>query len=518
MTHEPQTLEPGIEPRIGILVVAYNAATTLTKTLDRIPASFRSRISKILVSDDHSTDETFELGVEYLSGTDLPIEIVHQARNLGYGGNQKAGYHWAIENDLDIVVMLHGDGQYAPELLPDMVQPLVDGRADAVFGSRMLNDGGAREGGMPLYKLIGNKALTKFQNSLCGADLSEWHSGYRAYSVGALKDIPFERNDQGFRFDTQIILQLIEANKRIIEIPIPTFYGDEVCYVNGMKYAREICSDAARFRLHRVGLGSGDLAFGHTYTRTFGPVEQKLLETFQNTGSVRILDLSTEAAAMGRRLIAQGHEVMHLEDLIGIAVDKDDQPLPFDARLDDLEKALAKDEASFDAVIALDLLVRTTDPERVMRLLHNSLRPFGRLFTSVPNIEHWYPRIRIGVGQFDYDQRGILDRSHLRMYSDRSMRRLATRTGWGVKQKNPYGIPFQVLESRTPKRGVLKSAPKWVLKIDSVMAKKWPSLFSYVTLYELEPASPRGTSRATTEHPQPRAVELAIPRKLRSAK
>ena len=246
------------KPRIGVLVVAYNAQSTLVSVLDRIPSTFRDQITAVLVSDDHSTDQTFEVGVRYLSGSELPLEIVARSRNLGYGGNQKAGYHWAIENGLDIVVMLHGDGQYAPEYLPAMVAPIVTGDADAVFGSRMLHAGAARKGGMPAYKFLGNKALTKVQNVLTGASLSEWHSGYRAYRVSALRDIPFERNDQGFRFDTQIILQLLEANKRIVEVPIPTFYGDEICYVNGLHYAREIIFDVVRYRAHRVGLGSGE--------------------------------------------------------------------------------------------------------------------------------------------------------------------------------------------------------------------------------------------------------------------
>ena len=138
----------------------------------------------------------------------------------------------AIEDGLDIVVLLHGDGQYAPELLPEMVAPLLDGRADAVFGSRMLEPGRAREGGMPAYKYLGNRILTKVENTIAGMELSEWHSGYRAYSVAALEDVPFIKNSNAFDFDTEIILQFKEAGKQITEIPIPTYYGDEICYVN----------------------------------------------------------------------------------------------------------------------------------------------------------------------------------------------------------------------------------------------------------------------------------------------
>jgi glycosyltransferase involved in cell wall biosynthesis len=511
------TAEPGSSTaRIGILVVAYNASTTLTKVLDRIPADFRSRITKVLVSDDHSPDETFNVGVEYLRQTNLPIEVVHQSRNLGYGGNQKAGYHWAIANDLDVVVMLHGDGQYAPEMLPQMVAPIVEGDADAVFGSRMIEPGAARDGGMPLYKFAGNKALTKVQNSLTGATLSEWHSGYRAYRVGALKDIPFERNDQGFRFDTQIILQLLEAQKKIVEIPIPTFYGDEICYVNGTKYAKEITADVVRNRLHRLGLGSGDLALDKPFRRSVGPVEQQILNMVSGIRPIRILDISHEAGDLGRPLLNLGHDVVHLHDLIGLSLDDEGNARSLDDRVDEFEDALEKDAGAFDMVIALDVLVRLRDPERMMRILHSSLRPFGKLLTSVPNVEHWYPRLRFGAGQFDYDRRGVLDRSHFRMFSDRSVQRLATRTGWWVKDHQSFGLPFQVLGVRSPASGPMRSAPRWMRKLDAFAARKWPSMFGYVLCYELEPAAPRAGERASWDKPDPELVDLGIPIKIRS--
>ncbi|MGH9024927.1 MAG: glycosyltransferase family 2 protein, partial [Acidimicrobiia bacterium] len=182
------------EKRIGILVVAYNAATTLARVLDRIPREFVPRINDVLVFDDHSQDATYLVGLGYQQeNRDLPLTVIRHPRNLGYGGNQKAGYRWAIEHGLDIIVLLHGDGQYAPEILPQMVEPLELDKGDAVFGSRMMETGAARRGGMPLYKYVGNRVLTTAQNTIVGMELSEWHSGYRAYRVDALADIPFQR-------------------------------------------------------------------------------------------------------------------------------------------------------------------------------------------------------------------------------------------------------------------------------------------------------------------------------------
>ena len=156
-------------------------------------------------------------------------------------------------------MLLHGDGQYAPEVMGDLVAPIVEGRADAVFGSRMMTKGGARDGGMPMYKYVGNRILTTSQNALTGLRLSEWHSGYRAYRVSALADLPFVGNSDGFDFDTEIILQLHAARKTIVEVPIPTYYGDEICRVNGIAYARDIMVDTLRHRFGRTGFGGGQL-------------------------------------------------------------------------------------------------------------------------------------------------------------------------------------------------------------------------------------------------------------------
>jgi len=238
--------------KIGVLVVAYEASSTLEAVLNRIPDNVRSQINVILVCDDASSDDTYQVGMRVKqSRPDLPIEVIRRPVNLGYGGNQKAGYRWMIDHGLDVVVLLHGDGQYAPEYLPQMVEPIVSGRADVVFGSRMLQRGAALTGGMPKYKFVGNKVLTFLQNLLAGVRLSEWHSGYRAYAIRSLSGVGFELNADYYDFDTQIILQMIETRQRIVEIPIPTFYGDELSRVNGIRYGWRILRHTLQWRRSR---------------------------------------------------------------------------------------------------------------------------------------------------------------------------------------------------------------------------------------------------------------------------
>lgn len=479
--------------RIGILVVAYNAASTLAAVLDRIPVDFRSRITKVLVGDDASPDSTHLVALGYQQmATDLPIEVIRHPENLGYGGNQKAGYQWAIENDLDIVVLLHGDGQYAPELLPEMVAPLERGEADAVFGSRMLDPGGARRGGMPRYKFLGNRILTKVENTMVGATLSEWHSGYRAYSVAALADVPFTDNDDGFNFDTQVIVQLIEAGKQIAEIPIPTYYGDEICHVNGLGYARDVTRDVARYRAHKMGFGSGELAFAsqpYDVKVAEGTSHDHILRWVGARREARVLDLGCSDGSVAERIRASGHHVTGV-DLVAHDGVKERVDTFVEA---DLEEGVPPEVGGpFDVIVATDVLEHVRRPEQVLDGARSLLAPGGSLIVSVPNFGHWYPRLRVGVGRFDYDRRGILDRDHVRFFTKRSVERLIDDGGFTVRRHVGTGLPLEVTDrggqGQGPGSGSLADV---VSKVDRVAVAARPQLFAYQLLYELTPAPGR---------------------------
>ncbi len=477
--------------RIGVLVVAYNAVSTLAQVLDRIPPDFRSRITKVLVGDDASQDSTSLVALGYQhQATDLTIEVVRHPQNLGYGGNQKAGYDWAIENDLDIVVLLHGDGQYAPELLPEMVAPLERDEADAVFGSRMLDPGAARRGGMPRYKFAGNRILTTVENAVAGASLSEWHSGYRAYSVAALRELPFQRNDNGFNFDTQVIVQLIEAGKRIVEIPIPTYYGDEICRVNGMVYARDITRDVVRYRLHKMGFGTGDLAFAsdvYDGKQAEESSHQIVARWLRGRGPSRVLDLGCSDGSVAEQLRTAGHHVTGVDVIAHEGVKE---------RVDwfveaDLELGLPPElEGPFDVVLAADVLEHVRHPERVLEPVRTLLAPGGTIIASVPNFGHWYPRLRVASGRFDYDRRGILDRDHVRFFTRKSFERLVASTGYRTVRRTGTGLPLEIVDrgGRDQHAGSGRAA-RALARFDRATVALRPELFAYQLVYELEPAA-----------------------------
>ena len=164
------------------------------------------------------------------------LPIFYNSKNQGYGGNQKIGYHYAIKKEFDYVVLLHGDGQYAPEQLPRLIKEIKEKNQDVVMGSRMISKISALKGGMPIYKLVGNIILTKLQNFLLNTKLAEFHSGYRVYSINTLKRIPFYLNSHSFHFDTQIIIQILFAKMKIKELPIETIYGEQKSYLKVIPY------------------------------------------------------------------------------------------------------------------------------------------------------------------------------------------------------------------------------------------------------------------------------------------
>ncbi len=217
VTDEIKDEKPVNPMKVIVVLPAYNAEKTLARTVADIP---RNVVQEIILVDDKSTDRTVQIARE------LGLTVFEHDRNRGYGANQKTCYQKALEMGADVAVMCHPDYQYDPRTIGQLVEPILKGKADAVFGSRMMK-GGALEGGMPLWKHNANILLTAFENVVLGTYLSEYHSGFRAYSAHALRQIHFDRNADGFIFDTEIIVQLHVQHLKIEEIPIRTRYFEE---------------------------------------------------------------------------------------------------------------------------------------------------------------------------------------------------------------------------------------------------------------------------------------------------
>ncbi|MEO8573321.1 MAG: glycosyltransferase family 2 protein [Pyrinomonadaceae bacterium] len=233
--------------KIVVVMPSYNAARTLARTVAEVP---RDVVDEILLVDDASSDETVGLANE------LGLTVFVHEKNFGYGRNQKTCYREAVSRGADIVVMVHPDYQYSPNLIVPMAGMIAYGEYDCIVGSRILGKG-ALSGGMPLYKYVSNRFLTLFQNIFLSAKLSEYHTGFRAFSREVLEALPLNENSDDFVFDNQMLAQVVHFGYRVGEISTPTRYFAEASSINftrSVRYGLGVLATSLQFRLHRMKL------------------------------------------------------------------------------------------------------------------------------------------------------------------------------------------------------------------------------------------------------------------------
>lgn len=479
-------MNPPAPQRLLIFVVAYCAESTLRQVLERIPASiFEQYDCEILVVDDASEDRTFAIGLEYKdSHPEIRMTVLHNEFNRGYGGNQKIGYAYAIAEQFNFVAMVHGDGQYAPEELPRLMEPLRDGRAAAVFGSRMMERFAALKGGMPLYKYIGNKILTRAQNALLGTRLSEFHSGYRIYSVEALKQIPFQLNSNEFHFDTEVIIQLLNAKARVVELPIPTYYGSEICRVNGVEYAKDVMMATLKNAAHRAGL---------LYQRRYDPLttdhrhyEMKLgypsshlwaLDAVPEGASV--IDIGSGPGSLARELVKKGCQAAVVDQFAPA------EPLPnVEVFVQDLDQPLTFDVGKYQYILLLDVIEHLKEPERFLERLRSQFDYNTKtLILTTANVAFIVQRLMLLLGQFNYGKVGILDKTHTRLFTFRGMKHLLRDTGFQIKKMRGIPAPFPKVLGN----GLLA---RLAIALNLALIRLSKTLFSYQVYVEAESTPP----------------------------
>jgi glycosyltransferase involved in cell wall biosynthesis len=235
------------KPKVVVVMPAYNAEKTLRMTYAELPHDV---VDLVILVDDGSKDETIKIARE------LKLEVFIHDRNYGYGANQKTCYREALRAGADIVVMVHPDYQYDPKLLPEIIKPIEEDRADVVLGSRLLGGDVMRQG-MPWWKFLANRFLTGIENLVFGLHLAEYHTGYRAYRRQALEAVNVEMNSDKFVFDQEIVAQFVDVGMRIAEIPVPTRYfpqASSCSFMSSCRYGFSILGVLTRYVLHRSKL------------------------------------------------------------------------------------------------------------------------------------------------------------------------------------------------------------------------------------------------------------------------
>jgi glycosyltransferase involved in cell wall biosynthesis len=483
--------------KIAIFIVAFQAEQFITSVLERIPAELRDLFAEILVIDDSSSDETFETASRAgeLLGFDN-VTVLQTPFNRGYGGNQKLGYLHAIKQGFDYVILLHGDGQYAPEYLPQIVNALGEQEPDALIASRMIDRRGALRGGMPLYKWVGNQVLTAIENRMLGSHLSEFHSGYRAYSVEALRSIPFQLNSDGFHFDTEILIQLVSTGRTVAEIPVPTFYGEEISRVNGLAYAANCLKAVSKVQLGKAGLfyepkfdfGAFDES-GYRVKQADNTLHHEILSR-RWPSEWRVADLGASRGGLSAQL---AEKVAHVTSA--------DVERPPDAgkaeavELDldgDFDRALGKH--AYDCVLVLDVLEHLKRPEEGVRKVSEILKPGGTLYASTGNIAFLMMRLSLFLGQFNYGKRGILDLTHTRLFTIYSFKKLLANGGFVIREVHGFGPPIRDMVGESAVLRIVDT-------VAGLLARLWPRLFAFSFLIVAEKADELEDIYARTLHP-----------------
>jgi glycosyltransferase involved in cell wall biosynthesis len=472
-----------IQAKVLIFIVAYNAEKTIQNVLDRINLNNSLYDIEILVIDDASDDKTFE-EIKKISKnfTKFKLTTLRNRVNQGYGGNQKLGYQYAINNRFDFVVLLHGDGQYAPEFIKTLIKPLEKKGTDAVFGSRMLEKGSARKGGMPLYKFIGNKILSGIQNRLLGTKLSEFHSGYRAYSVKALSTIPFEYNSNDFHFDTQIIIQFISAKYNIEEIPIPTYYGDEICYVNGIKYGWNVVKSTLSYKFHKTGMfyqfiyDLEPLKAPYTSKLNYSSPHSKVLNKIKKNSIVFDIGCGPFEEIAKELTLKKECTVYALENYTPKNIKYFKKFFKLNLDINELPESVSK----ADYILLLDVLEHLKEPENFLLELRKKCNLNTKIYISVPNVAFIIVRLMLFFGIFNYGKEGILDKTHKRLFTYSSFKVILEQSGFMIKKLEGIPVPFEKAFGKNKKSRFLSEMNKML-----IFLKK--RLFSYQIFAEVSP-------------------------------
>jgi 2-polyprenyl-3-methyl-5-hydroxy-6-metoxy-1,4-benzoquinol methylase len=467
--------------RVLVLLLAYNAERHICGVLERIPAELlNSGKVHFLVLDDASGDAGVEAALRWVAERDVTnVTVLRNSVNQGYGGNQKLGFRLALDCSFDFAVLLHGDGQYSPTLLPDLIDVWRRTGADVILGTRMWSTASARRGGMPAHKIAGNRILTRLQNLLTGMRLSEYHTGLRGYSTEFLRTVPFEINTNDFHFDTEILLQAFHARARVAEFNIPTHYGDELCHVNGLKYAYNVLKATLQFRLQQKGMFCS-LKYRNLDQTTYADKtsiayssHRMALDLIQSIKPERVLDVGCGSGFVARECERAGARVTGL----------DKSPPPPDTMSEFVSARLGEGDcpvnlADFDLVLLLDVIEHLDEPEQFLLKLRESYQhPRATasepppVILSTPNVAFVAVRLNLLLGNFPYAERGILDITHRRLFTRGSLVRMLEDCGYQIEKVLPVPVPFDAVF------GGRVGPP--LTHLSRLLCALWPRLFAF---------------------------------------
>lgn len=464
-------------PRTALLVLDESDPERLRKTLARVPEALDGCLEEVVLVPPRP-DEAASLR-DPITGRSLEVRLHRLPRAAGYGGARKAAFEYALLRGFDLVVTLRGDGSHPPEQLPELLLAALDVPDGLVLAARRI-----RRGARPvrLSHLAAHAAATAIQNRLLGLRLEDYHSSFRVYATAALRRIPFQLDDEGRPFDMQIVIQHRALGASVCELPVPPSWREYPSSPRGLRSVLRYTAAAVDYRLHQLHFsrrGRYLVDHGERYTLKLSPTGSHMQIVEAVAPGSRVLDLGCSQGLLARPLRARRCIVT------GVDVRP---PAASSSSLDeyfsrDLEQPLEIPTGrAFDYVVCSDVIEHLRARTELLRSVRRYLRPEGRLLISTPNVALWFYRLSLLVGRFEYGPRGVLDETHVHLYTRSTFRRAVERAGFRIVRERVTALPFEVVFESTGRSRLLRA----VAAAYHALARLWPGLFAYQFLLEAE--------------------------------
>ena len=465
------------DPRVVLFVFEWSRPETLRDSLMRIPQSLDARLEEVVIMPESSAEPALPAELGLAPGRRLELRVHRLPGHANYGGMRKAAFEYGLLRGFDLVVTMRGDGSHPPERLPDLLDAAIAEPGSLVLASRRM-----RHGAAPLSHHIAHTLATATQNRLLGLRLLDYHSSFRVYSAPTLRSIPFQLNSEGRAFDMETVIQCRALGAPIREVRMPPTWREYPSSPHGLREVLRFTAAAVDYRLHQFHVtrnGRYLVDHGELYTLKSSPTGSHMQIVNAIPPGSRVLDLGCSQGLLARPLAQKGARVTGVDAR---------EPGRLAAELDayfqrDLEQRLELPTGRvFDYVVCSDVIEHLRNRSELLRSVRRYLRPEGRLLISTPNVALWFYRLSLLVGRFEYGARGILDETHVHLYTRATFRRDVEGAGFRVLREQVTALPFELVFESTGRSRLVRS----IAHAYHELARLWPSLFAYQSILEAE--------------------------------
>jgi 2-polyprenyl-3-methyl-5-hydroxy-6-metoxy-1,4-benzoquinol methylase len=468
-------------PRVGLFLFDCPDLESLQATLDRIPEQVNDWLADVVVMSDRAGEPLVHLD-RVAGGRRRATRIHRSPRDYGHGGARKAAFEYALRNHLDHAITMRGDGTHPPEALPALLRPVILEGRPLILASRLVRRRDTYRAGMPLARLAAHWLATELLNRLLGLRVYDYHSSYRIYAVDALASLPFQLDSDDRRFDTEITVQFRALGVTPTEVAVLPAWREERGRGAEMSLFWGACGAALGYRMHQLHVtrrGRYLVNRGVHYTLKLSETGSHMQIVLAIRPGARVLDLGCSQGLLARPLREKGVLVTGVDANAprGLAAELHEYVQR------DLELPLELPTARvFDYVVCADVIEHVRQREELLRSARRYLKEDGRLIISTPNIALWFYRLSLFAGRFEYGPRGILDRTHVHLFTRATFRREVEKAGFHVLRERVTALPFEVVFESTGRSRLLSV----LASLYHAAARAWPEMFAYQFILEAE--------------------------------